>query len=134
MSLAADLRTFLLAQSGISTLVGTRIYRSVRNQNDGLPAIVAQVLNDSSDHALDGILSARDALVQIDCFAATWVAVDALATAVEAELDSYSGAIGDRTCQAAFLTGRRDIEDDPVFGNEQNTPRVSMDFEMMHNT
>lgn len=134
MSLATDLRTFLLADAPIAALVGTRVYRAVRNQGDGLPAIRVAVISDPSDHALDGVLSARDATVQIDCYDDDWIGVDALADAVETAFDGYSGAIGSRTCQASLMTSRNDIEDAPVFGNQQNTPRVSMDFSVMHNT
>lgn len=133
MSLSTDLRTYLLAQSGISNLVGTRVYRALRNQGDGLPAIVINITNDASDQALDGVLSARDADVQIDCFDDDWAGVDALADAVETALDAYSGAMGDRTCQVALLRTRQDLDEKIEFGDPEGTPRVTMDFQLMHN-
>lgn len=134
MSLSTDLRTFLLADAPIAALVGTRVYRSVRNQGDGLPAIRIAIITDPSDHALDGVLSARDATVQIDCYDDDWIGVDTLADTVETAFDGYSGAMGARTCQVALLKSRQDLPDSPEFGKQQNTPRVSLDFAVGHNT
>ena len=132
MSLSTDLRTFLLADGPITALVGTRVYRSVRNQGDGLPAVRIAIITDDTDHSFDGVLSCRDATVQIDCYSDDWIGADSLADTVEAAFDGFSGTMGTRNCQAAFLTGRQDLDEPPAFGTEQNTPRISLSFSVGH--
>lgn len=132
MSFAADLRTRLLAVSGVTDLVGTRVYRGFRNQGSGLPAVTIEVLDDPKDYAHDGDLSARDALVQVDCFDDDWAGVDALADAVEAAMPVAGGTWGSSTVQACRQTGRRDIHDEPKFGDQRNVARITMDFSITH--
>lgn len=86
MSVAADLATYLLAQSSVSALIGSRIETDKLAQGETLPAVMLQVISRTHVQHLQGITTAGTVRVQIDCYAATRLAADAVAEAIVAAL------------------------------------------------
>lgn len=107
MSLVTDLRSKLLAVSGVSTKVGTRIYWKARAQNSILPAIVLHTISGRLDQHMDGPMGTQGYRLQVDCMASTKLAVEALRTAVVAALVT-PGTTGGTTFQGAFVNLFRD--------------------------
>lgn len=83
---ATALRARLIADAGVSALVGTRIFPMIRPQDSALPAVRYQVISDPRPEHLKGYDGARSSRVQYDCFAETYLGARALANAVIAAL------------------------------------------------
>ena len=118
-----QLRAILLASSGVTALVGTRVNFGEHPQGQPLPAIVMSTVSEVSDHTIDGPDGVPDARVQVDCYALAYGQAKLISRAVRAVLDGHSaGAI-----QGVFLAGARDMREGGT--NKAERPfRVSMDF------
>jgi len=78
LSLIGDLRNHLLDDSQIAFAVGLRIRPRKLVQGETLPAIRIMQAGGLQENTLAGASSVRQATVQIDCYAATSEAADAL--------------------------------------------------------
>jgi len=117
------LRAILLATSGVTALVGTRVNWGGHPQGLALPAIVLTVISDNLGHRLNGPDGLAQGRVQVDCYAGTYGAAKLLSRAVLAALDSYRGG----NFSGVFHAGSRDGREGGT--NEADRPfRVSIDF------
>lgn len=120
------LAKYLLADGGLRTLVGNRIYWALAPQGVASPRIVLFRISGLRDMALDGPTGFVSSRVQCDCIGTTYSSAKAMARALEARLSGYSGTMGGLRFEGAFLVGERD----DVFDGE--TPdklfRTSLDF------
>ncbi len=91
MSLRTAFASVLAGRPGITALVGGRIYPLVLpRRNRTYPAISYQVISDPpAAGASDGTLEARQARVQVNCWALRYGAADQLAEAVVAGLRGH---------------------------------------------
>jgi hypothetical protein len=124
------LLAYLLAQSGVSSLVGTRAHWGKRPQGEALPGFVMQVISRTPSYVYEGGSDLAEARVQIDCYGANYKAARLLARAVRAPLD------GVRFTQSsirfeAFSLSERDLNEAGTTDAER-TFRVSMDFQIYH--
>ena len=86
------LRAYLLADPTISTAVGgTRIYPTVMPQGVKATSIVYNVISEITDHHTQGPSGLVMVRMQIDAYAQTTDAADALARAVKERIDGFSG-------------------------------------------
>jgi Protein of unknown function (DUF3168) len=95
MGLQTTLRTILLADPTVSGLVGgTRIYPKILPQNPTFPAITYQRISriPVADH-LTGPGSLGRPRVQVDVWALTDAAAEALGAAVKARLNGFRGVV-----------------------------------------
>lgn len=77
------------------TSLASDIYPTVRPLNAGPPFIIFTLDSDNRDRLLSGSEGTyRQALVSIDCYAATLASAIAIADAVESTLTDYSGILG----------------------------------------
>ena len=126
--LGPALYTHLTGNSSVAALVGTRIYPVTLPQDPVLPCITYQVVAEPRVHALDGA-SAPMPYVQIDCWAATYLAAGGLADVVSGVLDSFRGTLGGTlSVSACRQRSRRE-----VYEPETKEHRVSLDFSITHN-
>lgn len=117
------LRAILLATSGVTALVATRINWGTHPQGAALPAIVLNVIDDADGYTLAGPDGLSQGRVQVDCYATSPGAADRLAEAVIAALSGYS----DSNFRGVFRAGKRDGREGG--SNEADRPfRVSLDF------
>ena len=92
------IRAFLLADSTVSTLVGaTRIYPGTLPQGVAqtsvVPAVVQNLITESSDYHMQGDSGLGQARVQLDCWAQTQDEAVELANLVFDRLSGASGTI-----------------------------------------
>ncbi len=87
MSADSKLYTRMANYSGISTLVGTRIYPLILPQNVTFPAVVYQRI---SGTAQNGTTSIREARYQLSCWSATFSGTKALADQVRGAMEEWS--------------------------------------------
>ena len=124
----AELRTFLLANAGVSALVGTRAYSAPAPPTAVLPYLTIQQISGTPDHnlvAASGVMRRR---YQIDAWASTSAGAIALAAAVRAAVDAYAGSMGTLRVLSVILEGERELQEDIEDGSQAVTYRVSQDY------
>lgn len=88
----ADLRHYLLANSGVAALIGQRFSPDGLSQGETLPAVAAYAIDAVRSADLAGALKALVPRYQIDCYGATRGAADSLAAAIDAALQTLHAA------------------------------------------
>jgi hypothetical protein len=83
---------------------------------------------------MDGVGGLHEASVDVECAGLTETSAQSVADAIKTRLDGYKGAMGNATCQAAFL---RDKDDDYLpFSNQsdEGIHVVSYSLQMWYTT
>lgn len=108
MAIVSNLRTLLIAESTINTLLSstTACFTDKTDQNVPMPYLVVTQLNEDPYKTLGGTTGLRKVEVDIDCVASSRVTADAVADAVETYIKDYSGAAGGSTVRAVLLNDR----------------------------
>lgn len=91
MSLDTAIQTVLAGASGLTNVVGTRIFRDKLPQDPTYPAVTYHLISAVPTHAM-GVDAGLDiSRVQVSCWATTAGGVEALATEVRTALSRFSG-------------------------------------------
>jgi len=96
-SLLADIRTWVLADAAIANTVEQRIRPRRLKQGETLPAIRLSRAGGQPEDTLAGPSTLRKATLQVDCYATTSEAADALLDAVIDRLAAASRGISGST-------------------------------------
>lgn len=122
-----SLRTFLLADTEISDLVGTRIYSVENPQKPTYPFINFMRTGGRRQYSMDGQSTVSPSQFEINCYDDVLEDARTLCDAVRTRLSGYSGAAGSGTIHGAFLN---DTED----SYEKDTKKyiVSMDWDIWY--
>jgi len=123
MTVASDFRTYLLAQSAITDLIGTRVHPNHPPEIPTWPLLILRTISRTHAQHLAGIATAGTQRIQIDAWAATRLAADALSEAVLTALRSLAGApatigSGTRVCDVEIF-GPRDDDLPPADGSDE---------------
>lgn len=116
MAIEQGLRTLLLAQSSITTLLGEAtkgVYVASVPQNAVEPFIEIHVMSMDPLKHLGATGGLRFSDIDIDCKAKNKPDCTALASAVEAFIDDYTGAAGIDTINAVLLNDRPHDQEPP---------------------
>lgn len=139
MSIATDLRSFLLADGTIAGLIGTRLYPNLLPQSPTFPAMTFGWVSGNRFHHLDGAAGIAGPRVQFDCWALTYLEAEALFEALRLALDGFRGDIGGspptRRIQGIFSEGERDLYEDGAAigsGSGAGLYRRSADFTIVY--
>lgn len=116
------LRAHLLAHSAI-----TRVYPVRLPQKPDYPCVSFQVITSPRAHTMEGAVSIKS-VVQIDCWAKTYLEAQTIATAVEEALDTFVGRMGGILKVTATLQGERQ----DLYEPDVDDYRVSLDFSIWH--
>lgn len=111
MSFEADLRTYLLADSTISNLIGTRMYPVVLPQSPTYPAVSYSTISAQRGHnmqAPDGLAAQR---IQVDAWALTYAQARSLSDAIRNRIDSFRGSMGSTKVQGIFFDTERHLNE-----------------------
>lgn len=111
------------SQRGLGTIYPVRL-----PQNPVYPCYTFQVITEPRTHTMEG-RAAPNPLVQIDCWAKTYIQVHSLASAVERELDGYVGRLGGML----KVTGCLQKERQDFYEPDVDDYRVSLDYSIWHN-
>lgn len=123
------LTTHLLAQAGLTALVGTapaRVTWARRRQGSALPAVVLHVISRTPGYTMQAASTAVDQRVQIDCWAATYGDAKAVARQVTAALSGAHPTVGGVAFLGSFKESERDSFESGEGGDALH--RCSMDF------
>lgn len=93
MNIEQALYALLTTDTGVSALIGTRLYPLTIAQDVALPAAAYQRISGPRKHAHDGPLSVAEGRFQFTCQAATYAAAKSVANAIRQALDGYNGAV-----------------------------------------
>jgi hypothetical protein len=130
--IAAAVRTYLLTQSTVTDVCGTRVSFDVLPQNVTLPAVVVSVVDtEANNHMSSGSQIARST-VEIESYATTRTAANNLAEQIRLVLQHYEGAAGSVTIVGATLRDERDDRDPPVDGSQVFRRIRSQDYEIWY--
>ena len=91
MDIAAALNKYLLSQSTVTALAGTRIYPLVSPVDCEYPLIVYQEISDIPYHAMGADASIYSPRFQVSVFAQTYSSAKAVAFAVKTALQAEHG-------------------------------------------
>lgn len=94
MLIEQALMTYLLAQSGITALVSTRIHFARAPQDVANPYIIVIKIDAPREHSHDGSSQLAHPRFQLSIFASTYSQAKNIAAAVQAALQGYSGTMG----------------------------------------
>lgn len=89
--IGVGLRARLIANATVLGLVSTRIYPDRLPQSPTLPALVYNLVSGMDEPHLNGLVGVAHTRVQIDAYATTRIAANALATAVRDALAADTG-------------------------------------------
>lgn len=109
MTISLLLESALAANSGVTSLVGTRIYPVKLPQAATYEAITYQRI---SNTATNGSTSLRESRFQIDCWAQTYAETQVLAAAVKAALEEYKKVATPGIKQSYVINELDDYDDD----------------------
>ena len=130
MSFIGDFRTVLLGDSGISALVGTRLYPDLLPQNPTLPALTYTQVSGIRETNLDGPMDLVERRIQIDGWTETALSRETLAEAVRLALNGFQGPLGGSPetgrIYAAFLDNEQSF-----YEPDTKLFRVSLDFRIV---
>ncbi len=126
MTIETEIVTRLEDDAGVGAEAGNRIYPILLPQRPIYPAIVYRRISGPRLHHLTGSSGRGVARIQIDCWAKTYVAAQALAAAVRASLDGFTGKLTtlDATCKLD-----NEIDD---YDDEAKVYRVIQDYLINH--
>ena len=107
MSVESDFYTLLSGNSGVTALVGTRIYPDELPEECDYPAVVfARTRTDEVPYrTVSGQTMGADVDLAVSCWAETRTAADAVAVAIEAALSGTAFYRADRAAAADPETG-----------------------------
>lgn len=135
MSIATDLVAYLLAQSSITTLVGTRIWGGQRReQGSALPAITVHVISAGQEVNLTARGGTAFPRIQIDVWGATYATADAVKEAIRLKLQGFSGTMGSSTVTTVLYEGSLDLFEKPVDGSDASgsVEHMALNYRIRH--
>lgn len=103
-----DFLARLTSWEPLAALVGDRIAWGWRQQGVGFPAVTLSRIDPGHQYTMTGRIRTTDALVQIDCWAASKAQAAETERAVVAALDTFKAA----PFRGAFITGGGDHTED----------------------
>lgn len=111
MDIEEAVRTYLLTNTSLTTLISTRIVPDIIKDGTSLPVVVYTKISDVKDHKLTGQYSEERPVIQYTAFATTKSSARAIAAEIKESLVDYSGTLSGITVQhIKLLNEGSDIE------------------------
>ena len=93
MTIEEAIMIYLLAYSGLTALVGRRIFYEELPQGTVRPAVSVIKISDVKDHTLSGQLANERPIFQFTCFALTKAAARLAANQIKLAMNDYVGTL-----------------------------------------
>lgn len=87
------LTTYLLAQSGLTALIGARFFPDLLEDDSDLPAVVYLDVSNVPEHTLGGQLDLESPVIQFTAYATTKAGAKAVAAQLKTALSDYHGTL-----------------------------------------
>ena len=127
MIIEQALITYLLADAGLSLLIGDRLHDDVLPQSPTLPAVVWQRISTPRFHSHSGPSGLAFPRFQFACWSTTRLEAIRTANALRACMDGFSGIISGVDVGAVFAEDEIDSYDP-----ETGLRRVLLDLKIYH--
>ena len=121
----------LLADGGISALVGNRVFPISRDQASALPAVTFGTVSNVPIYTNDGEAGIAEARMQIDCWGASYPSAKLTAQAVKSALSAFFGTVEGVVFQYVLLDGERDSREGGSNAAEYQF-RTQLDFRVFY--
>jgi hypothetical protein len=132
MALEHGLVNFLKTDSGVSPLVGDRIYRMTLPQNPVFPALVYQGVSIVRDEMLIGGNISPDARIQITCCVKNVEGLSALTKAVKDALRNFYGIWTVPGFGSNAISGVEIASEVDIYWDVDQTFTTAIDFKITH--
>ncbi len=134
MTIESALFNYLSNESGMTTLVSTRIYASSPPSAPVYPFVTFQVLNNQPEHYMAGAVGLTEVLMQVDAWAFLVSEQQAISEALRNLLDGFRGAMGSEllAVRKCFLETRTTFQEPDKQGKNLPVHRASLDFSIWH--
>ena len=124
---AIGVRAYLLAESGITDLVGQRIYTDQLPQRATMPAIVMNQLFATHDHQLSDLAGLAHARIQLECYAATRLVANSILEAIRAcGIITHKGTTNDVDVRGVRIEDGMSYRDDAATDGSDEQRYVSV--------
>lgn len=129
-----DLRTLLLSQSSITSIVGTSgVFVTDAKQGAPLPYAVISQTDSDEFNTLDAPSgSFRSLEIEIESKGRTAEEADRLSETIRGFLKDYSGAAGTQVIDAVIVEGQFESKERPVNGSDQKTFVVTLELTVQY--
>ena len=134
MAIGADVRTYLLTKSAVTSVLGTRIFPNVIPlKNTTWPCVVYGIVSQAPAHHLTGGAGYAWTRIQLDVYATGPVSRDALVEILRDELQGFSGTMGSSTVSAVKYENSLDLYEPPTDSSDVGLYRNTTDYWIRHN-
>ena len=132
-TIVQSLRTFLLANAAIASALGDRIGPAPMNEGAALPYATITRVSTVRAYNHDGQDRLVKTRVQIDAWATTVIAAEAIAELIRMRISGYAGEIAtDVRASAIFSEGDTTILEPSPDQDERRCYGVSQDYVIQH--
>lgn len=130
MSMESDLQAWLLADAGVASALGDRLYRLIADQDAARPYAVMATLTVEPQRTLGGPNGEAIARLQITCWADGIADAEMARDAVRAALRTLETHVlrGPRTIGSTRIRSVSDDTDQELYEDEIRQPRRLVDF------
>lgn len=119
--------TYLLANAGLTALIGNRLHDLVLPQSATVPAVVWQLISNPPEQTHSGPSQLAHPRYQFACWAKTTLEAAQTARALRLALNGYTGMMGSEETYATFLLDSHDF-----FDPETGLRRRIADYRIWH--
>lgn len=124
-----DFRSLITSDGAVAGLVGNRVYWGAIEQTAANPCVRLTLISGAPVYASKGAAGLTSSRVQVDVRADSYAAARAVADAVEAVINGFSGISGTTHFRSALMLNQRAIVE-TLAGELQHL--ISSDFEVWH--
>ena len=111
MKIEEALYSYLSSHSGLTNLVGNRIYPMILPQNTALPAVSYQRISAIRERSHEGPSGLAHPRFQFSCWGDTYKQVKDVAEQIRFALDGYKGIMNEVHIDAIYIEDDRDVYD-----------------------
>lgn len=126
------LRTYLLARSAISALVGDRVYLERVVQGDTFPRITLGTTDAEPQYYQSGVHDLVDRRVSIEAWGLTDTSAKTLADKVRDALSGFSGLMGEHWVPSCEIESIQDSYVPPADASDDGVYVVTISFRIWH--
>ena len=124
------LSAYLLADAGLTVLVGNRVNWNARPQAQASPSVVLTRVGGTRDYTMAGASGLVESRIQVDCWGETFGSSIGVSRAVTAALSGLQTTIGGIRLHGSFIESERQSYEQGSGGEDFH--RVSLDFIIWH--
>lgn len=132
MSLEKAIRSVLINDATVASLVSTRVYPQRRPMGTSVPAVVYQTVFQETNQALETQAGIQRSRISIDCIDNTYGDTKTLRNAIQGALINYSGTLEGETIHSVRLESAVDIDEQNEPAGEFGFFRTILDFVIWH--